>query len=126
MAKIEDRPVDSGLAQLKGQDDGRVVEWWKQRFTLIAGVPTEIARAGALLPQMRQLSQLPEAERRRLTKARMQAFLTIPSDQRQRVLAARKLASAVDPALLASDDAIVQQLIPEVPGAGDLQQQMGA
>jgi hypothetical protein len=125
MAKIEDRAVDSGVAQLRGKDDAAAVEWWKQRFALIAGIPTEVARAGALLPQMRELSRLPEAERRRLTKLRMQAFTAVASDQRQIVMSARKLTYAFDPELVKSDDQIVQQLVPEVPGAADIAQQMG-
>jgi hypothetical protein len=125
MAKPEDRAVDSGVAQLRGKDDAAAVEWWKQRFALIAGIPTEVARAGALLPQMRELSRLPETERRRFTKLRMQAFTSVPSDQRQLVMSARKLTYAFDPALVKSDDDLVQQLVPEVPGAADIAQQMG-
>jgi hypothetical protein len=125
MAKPEDRAVDSGVAQLRGKDDAAAVEWWKQRFALIAGIPTEVARAGALLPQMRELSRLPETERRRFTKLRMQAFTSVPSDQRQLVMSARKLTYAFDPPLVKSDDELVQQLVPEVPGAADMAQQMG-
>ena len=124
MAKIEDRAVDAGVAELRGKDDATAVEWWRQRFALIAGIPTEVARVGALLPQMRELSRLPEAERRRLTKLRMQAFTSVPSDQRQLVMSARKLSYAFDPDLVNGDDQLVQQLIPEVPGAADIARQM--
>ena len=124
MAKLEVRPVDSGLVGLKGGDDAAAVDWWKRRFALLAAIPTQVARVGALLPQFRQLAELPEAERKRLTRARMQAFLQVPADQRQAVLAARQLANAIDPKLLAADDAVVQLLIPEVPGAEDMQRQM--
>ena len=123
MAKLEERPVDSGLVGLKGLADTDAVEWWKRRFGLLAGIPTEVARAGALVPQFRQLAELPEAERKRLTRTRMQAFLQVPGDQKQAIFAARKLANAIDPELLASDDALVQQLIPEVPGAEEIQRQ---
>jgi hypothetical protein len=126
MAKVEARAVDAGLVSAKGGDDARAVQWWKDRFALLAGIPTDIARAGALVPQFRELAGFPEAERRRLTRARMQAFLQAPADQRQRIMAARAIAKAIDPAVLASDDAVVQQLIPEVPGADEMQQQMGA
>lgn len=125
MAKLEARPVDAGLVALKSADDGAAVDWWKKRFALLAGIPTDVARAGALVPQFRQLAELPEADRRRLTRARMQAFLQTPGDQQQAILSARKLANALDPHLLATDDALVQQLIPEVPGAEQLQSQMG-
>ncbi len=126
MAKVEARPVDSGVVAQKGGDDAAAVEWWKQRFALLASIPTDVARAGAIVPQFRQLAELPEAERRRLTRARMQAFLAAPLDQRQAVMAARKLANAIDPALLRSDDAVVQQLVPEVPGAEEIQRQLGS
>lgn len=125
MAKMEERPVDSGIAQVKASDEPAAIEWWKQRFGLIASIPAEIARAGALLPQMRQLSRLTPDERRRLTKARMQAFLSLPGDQRQRIVSAKKLAMATDPELVKSDDAVVQTLIPEVPGAQDAAREMG-
>ena len=123
MAKLEQRPVDAAVVTLRGQDDASAVDWWKRRFALLAAIPTDVARAGALVPQFRQLSELPEADRKRLTRARMQAFLQVPADQRQKVLAARQLANAIDPTVLASDDAVVQQLIPEVPGAEEMQRQ---
>lgn len=116
MAKIEDRPVDSGLVTARGKDDAALVEWWKERFGLIAGIPTEIARAGALLPQMRELSRLPEAERRRLVKARIQALMGLPSEQRERVLSARKLTYAIDQPLVQADDAFAGQVAAELPG----------
>ena len=124
MAKLEQRAVDSAVVALRSQDDASAVDWWKRRFALLAAIPTDVARAGALVPQFRQLAELPEADRRRLTRARMQAFLQVPADQKQAVLAARQLANAIDPAVLASDDAVVQQLIPEVPGAEEMQRQM--
>lgn len=124
MAKLEDRAVDSGIALVLSKDDPAALEWWKQRFALIAGVPTDVARAGALLPQMRQLARLSDADRRRLTKLRMQAFILLPSDQRQLILAARKLAYATDPDLLKSDDQVTESLKAEIPGASDLAKQM--
>ncbi|MBI2773277.1 MAG: hypothetical protein HYX56_02125 [Chloroflexi bacterium] len=125
MAKVEDRPVDAGVAQLRGKDDASAVEWWKGRFALLAGVPTEVARAGALIPQIRELSRLPDAERRRLTKARLQAAVAIPADQRQKVMSALSLASALDPALVKGDQDLAQQLAAEVPGASDMLMRQG-
>ena len=124
MAKLEERPVDAGLAGLKGRDDAAAVEWWTERFALLAGIPSDVARAGAIVPQFRELSHLPEAERRRLTRARVQAFVALPADQRQRVLAGRKLATAIDPTLVASDDAVSAQVAGEVPGADAIQREM--
>ncbi|HEX4743863.1 MAG TPA: hypothetical protein VFW12_04250, partial [Candidatus Limnocylindria bacterium] len=75
MAKTDDRPVDVGLAALKGKDEPTLVEWWKTRFGMIAGIPQDIARVGALTPQLRELTRIAdEAERRKLTRARMIAF----------------------------------------------------
>lgn len=120
MAKIEERPVDVGVAALRGKDDAAVVEWWKQRLALLAGIPTDVARAGAILPQMRELARMPADERRRLIKARIQAVVAAPADQRAKALAAMRLANAADPALVKSDQEIAQQLVPEVPGADEI------
>ena len=125
MAKPEARAVDPGLLSIRSADDAAAIDWWKKRFALLSGIPTDAARAGALIPQLRQLAELPEADRKRLTRARMRAFLQAPGDQRQAALAARQLANAIVPGLLASDDAVVRQLVPEVPGAEEMQRQMG-
>ena len=124
MAKLEDRPVDSGVATLKAKDDAALVDWWKQRVALIAGIPTDVARAGALLPQLRELSRLSDADRRRVTKARMTAVVAAPSDQRQKVFAALGLAMAIDPPLVKGDQEVVNALVPEVPGASDIAREM--
>ena len=124
MAKVEERAVDSGIAEAKAKDEAALVEWWKERFTKLANIPTEAARAGALLPQMRELSRLPEPERRRLTKARMQAFIATPADRRSLILSARKVADATDPMLVKSDDAVADGLVNEVPGAADFRKQL--
>lgn len=124
MAKVEERAVDSGIAEAKAKDEAALVEWWKERFTKLANIPTEAARAGALLPQMRELSRLPEPERRRLTKARMQAFIATPADRRSLILSARKVADATDPMLVKSDDAVADGLVSEVPGAADFRKQL--
>ena len=125
MAKVEDRPVDAGLTSVKGKSDAEVLEWWKQRFALLAAIPTDVARAGALLPQMRELSQLPEHERRRLTRERMKAFMSLGSEQHQRILAARKLTYAADEALVKSDDAIADSLAREMPEAQEFGKRLG-
>lgn len=117
MAKKDDRPLDIGLVALAGKDEGTATAWWTQRFGLIAAIPQDIARVGALTPQLRELSRLDPAERRRLTKARMTAFVQLPPEQRATIAAARMAAFAVDPPLMESDEAIVQELVPSVPGA---------
>ncbi len=126
MAKLEERPVDSGLWENKGLDGAAATEWWKKRFALVAAVPSDVARAGALLPALRQLSRFTAEERRRLTKARIQAFVALPADQRQRLASANALALATDPELVKSDDELVAQLAPEVPGAQEMARERGA
>lgn len=120
MAKTDDRPLDVGLAALRGKDEASAIEWWKQRLALIAAIPVETARAGAMVPQIRELSRLPAAERRRLTKAQMQAFVQLPRDQQELILAARKTGRSIDPELLANDDAVLKALSGEVTGIDDL------
>jgi len=120
MAKTDDRPLDVGLAALRGNDEASVIEWWKQRLALIAAIPVETARAGAMVPQIRELSRLPAAERRRLTKAQMQAFVQLPRDQQELIFVARKTGRSIDPELLASDDAVLKALSGEVAGIDDM------
>jgi len=117
MAKLEERPVDSGVAAAKAQDDAALVGCWQERLARIAGIPTDIARAGALLPQMRELSRTAEGDSRRLTRARAQAFMALPTDQRGRILTARRLRYAADPALAESDEALAARVAQDVPGA---------
>ncbi|MFN2520730.1 MAG: hypothetical protein ABR525_06775 [Candidatus Limnocylindria bacterium] len=116
MAKKDDRPVDVGLAALKGKDEATATEWWKERLGLIAAIPSDTARVGALTPQLRELSRLTADERRRLTRARIAAFATLPQDQQAKITTARKTAYDVDRALLESDESLVQELRGSVPG----------
>lgn len=126
MAKLDDRPFDAGLANVKGKGDAELLEWMKQRLTLVAAVPTDVARAGAILPMLRETSYLPAGERRRLTKLRIQAFQALPTDQQEKLVTARKLGNASDPELLAADAAIIRELKGEVPGVDDILQRIGA
>lgn len=126
MAKVEDRPVDAGLAGLKGKSDAEILEWMKQRQALTAAVPTDVARAGALLPMLRELSRLTPDERRRITKIRLQAFQQLPRDQQEKLVAARKLGNAADPDLLESDTAVIRGLKGELPGVDEILDRIGA
>ena len=113
--KKDTRPVDVGLAALHGKSDNELVEWWKQRLELIAQVPTEIARVGALTPQLRELSRIEsDEERRRLTRARMIAFSQLSQDKRQLIADARKKAWDVDRGVLEKDQQLVDALMPEM------------
>jgi hypothetical protein len=111
--KKDDRPIDVGLAALTGKTEPELIDWWKQRFTLITQIPNEIARVGALTPQLRELSRIPsEEQRKKLTRARLIAFAQLPADTRQVITEARKRAWDVDRGVLEADQKLVDELMP--------------
>ncbi len=115
MARKDDRPIDVGLAALKGKDEPALVDWWKQRMNLIAAIPQDVARVGALTPQLRELSRITdERERRKLTRARLIAFAQLPEDQRRLLREARERAWSIDRGVLEADQTIVDALLPEL------------
>ena len=115
MAKKDDRPIDVGLAALSGADETTATAFWKKRMELIAAIPSEIARVGALTPQLRELTRTPnDAERERLTRARVVAFAQLSADDRQKVGAARAAAWDVDADVMQKDQALVDKILPTV------------
>ncbi len=115
MAKTDDRPIDVGLAALKGKDEPSLIEWWKTRFGMIAAIPQDIARVGALTPQLRELTRITDdGERRKLTRARMVAFSQLPADQQRIVMEARKGAWEIDRAVLEKDQQMVDEILPSL------------
>ena len=81
----------------------------------IAGVPSEIARVGALTPQLRELTRVDDLEeRKRLTRARIIAFAQLPDDKKQLISAARRKAYSVDPGVLNADQKLVDEIMPTV------------
>ena len=112
MAKKDDRPIDVGLAALAGKDEAAAIEFWKKRFELVSAIPNDIARVGALTPQLRELTRLPDAERERLTRARMIAFAQLAAEVRQRIADARTAAWKVDPDVLQKDQSLVDKIVP--------------
>jgi hypothetical protein len=115
MAKKDDRPIDVGLAALIGSDEAATTAFWKKRMELIAAIPSDIARVGAMTPQLRELTRIEnEAERERLTRARIVAFAQLPQEVRQRIAEARKAAWSVDKAVLEKDQALVDKILPTV------------
>jgi hypothetical protein len=113
--KKDTRPVDEGLAQLRGSDENTAIQFWKKRFELTAAVPNEVARVGALTPQIRELTRVDDMEeRKRLTRARIIAFAQLPADQRQAVASARQKAFEVDRVILEEDQKLVDELLPTV------------
>ena len=112
MAKTDDRPIDVGLAALKGTDEPALIAWWKSRFDMIAAIPQDIARVGALTPQMRELTRIGDDDRRKLTRARMIAFSRLPADQQRLLREARTKAFEVDREVLEKDQRMVDELLP--------------
>ena len=115
MAKKDDRPIDVGLAALNGNDEAAAIAFWKKRFELIAAIPNDIARVGALTPQLRELTRVPnDAERERLTRARIIAFAQLAPDVRQKIMESRKAAWNIDKDVLEKDQALVDKILPTV------------
>ena len=115
MAKKDDRPIDVGLAALTGNDEAAAIAFWKKRFELIAAIPNDIARVGALTPQLRELTRIAnDAERERLTRARIIAFAQLAPDVRQKIMESRKAAWDVDRSVLEKDQALVDKILPTV------------
>jgi acyl CoA:acetate/3-ketoacid CoA transferase len=112
-SKKDRRPIDVGLASLVGSDEATAIEFWKKRFELTAAVPNDIARVGALTPQMRELTRIDNLEeRKRLTKARLIAFAKLAPEQRQLIAAARRKAFDVDRGVMEADQKLVDELLP--------------
>jgi hypothetical protein len=115
MAKKDDRPIDVGLAALIGSDEASAIAFWKKRFELIAAIPSDIARVGAMTPQLRELTRISnETERERLTRARMVALSQLPMDVRQRIAEARKAAWNIDKDVLQKDQSLVEKILPSL------------
>jgi hypothetical protein len=118
MAKKDDRPVDAGLAALVGKSEPELIDFWKQRFGLISAIPMDSARVGALTPQLRELVRIENREeRKRLTAARMKAFVQLPRDQQERITKTREAAYNVDRGVLEEDQRMVDELLPTIPEA---------
>jgi hypothetical protein len=124
MAKKDDRPIDAGLAALRGKSEQEAIEFWKQRFGMIAAIPMDTARVGALTPQLRELVRIDDlAERKRLTTARIKAFAQLPADQQDRITKTRQAAYTIDRGVLEEDQKLVDELLPTIAEAKSYPQQ---
>ena len=118
MAKKDERPVDAGLAALIGKTEPELIDFWKQRFGLISAIPLDSAWVGALTPQLRELVRIENREeRKRLTAARMKAFVQLPRDQQERITKTREAAYSIDRGVLEEDQKMVDELLPTIPEA---------
>ena len=121
MAKKDDRPIDAGLAAQFGKSEQEAIDFWKHRFGMIAGIPNDIARVGALTPQLRELVRIENREeRKRLTAARIKAFAQLPADQRDRIAKTRQAAYDIDRGVLEEDQRLVDELLPSIPEASGM------
>lgn len=113
MAKTDSRPVDVGLAALKGKDEAAAIEWWKNRLAMTCAVPQDTARLGALLPQLRELSRISDdTERQRLTRARILAFSQLSQDQQRVLTETRKRGWDVDKGVMEKDQETIDKILP--------------
>ena len=116
MAKKDDRPIDAGLAALLGKSEQELIDFWKQRFGLISAIPIDTARVGALTPQLRELVRIENREeRKRLTAARMKAFVQLPGDIQERISKTRQAAYSIDRGVLEEDQKMVDEILPTLP-----------
>ena len=113
----ERRPLDANLAAQAGKTEDEAVAWWKLRMEQIANIPSPTARAGALVPEWRELATLPEAQRLTLTKARILAVEQLTMEQRDRVFEARSIGIQQAPDAAAADATFVRDRVaPTLPG----------
>ena len=113
--KKDTRPVDEGLAHLRGVDETAAIEFWKKRLDLVASVPSDVARVGALTPQIRELTRVGDMEeRKRLTRARIIAFAQLPAEKRSILAETRRKAFTVDPGVMGEDQRLVDTLLPSM------------
>lgn len=119
------RPLDVNLRGLVGKAEDEAVSWWKARFEQIAAIPLPTARAGALIPEWRELAALPKAQRVALTRARVLGFNTLAQEQQDKVMEARRIAVQQAPLIADEDTAVVRdEVVPTLPP--DLQERMRA
>lgn len=116
MAYKDQRPHDEKLRELVGKPEADAIGWWKGRFEQIAAIPRPSARAGALVPELRELATLGKDQRLALTRARVLGFFQLTQEQKDAVLEARRLAALHAPDVEAPDDAFVRdEVIPTLP-----------
>ena len=119
----ERRPLDSILVAQAGKSEEEAVTWWKARMEQIANIPSPTARAGALVPEWRELATMPEAQRLTLTKARVLAVEQLTQEQRDRIFEARDIGTKQAPDAWAAESSFMREKVaPTLPAT--LQQQV--
>ncbi len=119
------RPLDHQLVAQVGKPEEEIVAWWKARFEQIAALPVATARAGALVPEWRELAMLPKPQRLALTRACVLGFMQLAPDQQGLIFEAREIAGRQLPDIAAADSAFFDaEVTPTLPP--DVQQRMQA
>jgi hypothetical protein len=109
------RSADVNLRDMAGKPEADAVSWWSARLSQVASIPSPTARAGALIPMMRELAALPKAQRVALTRARVLAADQLAPDQLDKILEARSVASRQAPEIEADDRAVVGEVVSTLP-----------
>src|SRR5438105_13535344 len=107
----ERRPLDSVLSTQVGKSEDEAVAWWKLRMEQIANIPSPTARAGAPVPEWRELARLPEASRVALTRARILAVEQLTAEQRDRVFEARAIGAKQVPQAAADESTFIRDKV---------------
>lgn len=119
----ERRPLDHVLVSQVGKNEEEVVAWWKARLEQIAAIPSPTARAGAVVPEWRELATLAEAQRVALTRARLIASEQLSSEQQERIFEARRIGTEQAPQAAADDATFISdKVLPTL--SGPLQQRV--
>ncbi|OLC55241.1 MAG: hypothetical protein AUH85_09815 [Chloroflexi bacterium 13_1_40CM_4_68_4] len=119
----ERRPLDSALATQVGKSEDEAVAWWKMRMEQIANIPSATARAGALVPEWRELATMPDVPRLALTRARILAVEQLTQEQRDRIFEGRDIGTKQAPQAWADEAAFMRDKVAPTLPAG-LQQRI--
>lgn len=116
MPKEIPRPLDEKLREQVGRPEAEVVEWWRARVVQLVAIPADSARAGALMPELRELATLPRDQRLALVRARVLAFADLSAEDRQKIVAARRIGTAQLPHVAREDITFLRdEVLPTLP-----------
>lgn len=105
------------MEHVRALNEDELRAWWHESLTTLAAEADGEKRVASLISILRMLQQTDPTERRRLTRARMRAAIASPPPVRDVVFATRAAAAKREPALIADDELVVQELMPTIPEA---------
>jgi hypothetical protein len=109
------RPADVTLREMVGKPESEVIAWWTTRWRQIAAIPVGTARAGAIIPMLREVSALSKDQRLAMTKSRVLGFVELDQQEKDKVFEARKLAARLAPELEQDDRQVMLEILPTLP-----------